>query len=45
MILFVRARTIAVSTVVKGPEAISGAPMGRSEAEDGVGETLLFREE
>jgi len=45
LILIVSSRTIAVSMVVERSEAIDGAPMGRSEAEDGAGATLLCREE
>ncbi|WP_189341615.1 hypothetical protein [Mesorhizobium sp. M2A.F.Ca.ET.042.01.1.1] len=38
-------RTIAVSMVITRTEAIAGAPLGRSKAEDGAGATLLLREE
>jgi hypothetical protein len=31
--------------VIDRPEAIVGAPLGRSEAKDGARATLLFREE
>jgi hypothetical protein len=38
-----RARTIAVSMVIDRPEAIAGAPVGRSEGKDGESDFVVSR--
>ncbi|MFA6031868.1 MAG: hypothetical protein WC889_03080 [Myxococcota bacterium] len=41
-----RARTIAASMAIKGPEAIDAASLATAaSAEDGADESFLFREE